>query len=475
MTRSAFLWRGALFFALLHALVWASHAAVYLATPVGAPTPNNLVWLYSLLLAGIAASVPLLGARLYKSFGSLKDKPALIYFDALVAQPWLVPALTGIAALGVALHLYAKLAFVDYSDLACVTFLRFVWIGQGYLDGPYRELASKAGHLLSAFALPAIFVLLLGREQIQARSLAWRGIVLFILVVLYAAPIMSRSVLFFVTALSFSAFLLGLMLRPGEARDLRRAAIPLVAVMIAVALLLSAAIFWDRYTCGASDEVEGLEMQEIGRRYLLGNATGLDLRSKLTTPSPTGGGDLLDNSVVNRAMAPVHRTLVDVVPQVGMITVYISHGLGNFAEVLSLERRSGNAVWRPLHSWLSRLGLPLGKTERGRWGLGTMPLAAAAWYDFGAIGVVVAGLLLGLATFTGMLLATRMGLIAGLGLVLLMVTVELVAWSGLAFSASFLLPFFGFAALVTALLAWTGQIVLRRRPVAQAKAIPAAD
>jgi hypothetical protein len=301
------------------------------------------------------------------------------------------------ALVGICLHMWAKYYLTELRPISCISEIRFAWLEvDRQLLPTHIRVASVLGHLLTSFAYMGLFATSFGigfAKSVKAVRSADLLFQLFFIVigVLYAGFIGSRNAMLALLIMCSTGLLLGLASRIHQrgAKQTWKLILMGLSVPLLSALLFSSVIFSDRLFCRLPDALVKLEGVDVSARKIsdfsmTGNYKEFDLIARE-----------VDSAVDWRQALFVDRCAI-----CRPTMVYLSHGIFNLSKVMATEERGPPVLLVFFTSLPKRLGLSdpvaVDSTAKRVYGPGGVSLAGAAYHDFGAAGVVLSALVIGL-------------------------------------------------------------------------------
>ncbi|GEM_PF-3431928 len=318
-----------------------------------------------------------------------------------------------IALTGLCLHIYAKYFLTTIRPVSCLFEIRFAWIEVGHDGLPIHvRIASILGHLLTSFAYAGTLLSswAVVRPPRGASRFRMASYLLGFLTcgVVFSGFIGSRNAMLAFVVTGFFGVLIALSVSRFSWSALFRAA-PVFILPVAIGLAFSSAVFSDRIFC-ATDAAEGepskAAVAKASNTYMSGFYDEFAIKQKSRQSEKSASVA----SVLERHCSICAPTFL-----------YINHGVINFAQVMATERRGDHILFRFVEAIASRLGiveLEENPAPSRVFGPGGLPLAGAAFHDYGWQGLVAVAVFLGSVLGIGSRMLASPGFRFGIGLVL---------------------------------------------------------
>jgi hypothetical protein len=343
---------------LMVAAVTGVHALARILAPFESIHPEQPVWLGILLFQGLLVTGIVLGAR---PAVRLAGRHPEDWQAALAATPtaWLI----GISLCGLVFHGIAKAPLVSNIPEDCLTMLRGAWIQHDRSADPlWMRISSMLGHIGSQFAMPGLLLSAFQITRGVRRSwLAYAGFA--VVVIVYAAAIVSRSTVLNALIITALGVMLGIAGKGGGLRRLRSGVLALTS-FLALTLAFNSLVFQGKIDCGTRTVT----------RYVETNLAGTDVK-------------LVSDRFSSKSFAA---------PSVLPTLQYLNHAIFNYAIIVDTDRRGSSLLFGFVGDYLQRLGLaPPGAPKTRVISLGGATLPGAAFHDYGIAGLATTALAVG--------------------------------------------------------------------------------
>lgn len=343
---------------------------------------------------------------------------APVRVNALLVEPprglhWL---LLGIVLVGLAFHLYDKVALRGYDYSQGITSIREQWLRDGVArHGAVSSWQSVVGHLLVYAGSPLFLLALVARRpRWELYLCAGAG---YLATLVYAGSMGSRSIVMLYVVMLVAAALLRYCLRKEPFWTTMKEVSPFICGVSFMSVLYASLLFYGRVqgtSQAGGDYVEsftreaGLVRPGVPGFFEKCGATlspAIRLVDAVAGLGPEGS-DRLGRKLDNLCSASV------------MVVIYVTYGTKNFEAALAAPEQPGMAFFSFLIGWANKLGvLPVTPTPGRSYGRGFISLPGAIWYDMGTWGLVLGGVLHGLLMWGVSLLLRREGAMNDLAVV----------------------------------------------------------
>lgn len=391
------------------------HVSSYLLCTAGPSIPSSEAWAVVLVYQALFLATLLLGRRMCPGIyervsGSVR----------LMMEGTSMPLLLGLASLGVALHVYAKLSPVQPGMQGGIHDFKLLWaVSREGLPFHVRT-ASVMGQLLSAFIYPA---LLMSGYRLTERTVKKSDCLYYVAILglgmVYAVFQVSRMVMIsFVFILLLGNFLRHVVDGYSSFRWKLSSLGAVILPMVMIVGLATAWIFFD------NARREWKDNQHVApttySNYYTGYFDELPIRDRvgILIALDRSQESFLDNATIDRWMLPLRRWIGLSCPMGNMVLLYLNHGIYNLEKIASGNVRGDSILASVPRFYGTRLGLvDRNPPSRVRvYGLGGATLMGSAWHDAGWVGILLLALLLGGAASSIPWLLGRGGPAAVLGL-----------------------------------------------------------
>lgn len=324
-----------------------------------------------------------------------------IWLDQLMTNKRLHLFLALVSLIGLVAHIWSKYYLVNIRPISCLFEIRFAWLEVNRALLPtYIRVLSVTGHLLTAFAylglMVTVYTAVRGHFIKVNTRIVFPLIFIFTMVgCFYSGFIGSRNTMLGFFIMAFTGLLLGLALSPGSLIKglMSRAVLSAFALPLIVAVLFSALVFWDRIYC---DKLT--QPLQSSSTYVTNYYKEFDLSSREDTN---------------------HFDMIKACPICVSTIIYLNHGIYNLGKVMASDERGDALLIRPFYRIIQRIGLdsPWGFGSRVHrvFGPGGLPIAGAAYHDYGSSGLVVTAALLGILFGFSIRLMVTQGLCSAVG------------------------------------------------------------
>jgi len=392
-------------------LLLAMHLGVYILSSFEAQFPVLPVFLslglFWSVLAVTAAVMLCFSRRGLTSTTSADD-----YLQQLV-DLGLLGKLMLITLIGLCLHIFAKHFLTTIRPVSCLFEIRFAWIEVGHDGLPtHVRIASILGHLLTSFAYSGTLLSswAVVRPPRGANRFRMASYQLGFLTcgVVFSGFIGSRNAMLAFVVTGFFGVLIALSVPRFSWPALFRAA-PVFILPVAIGLAFSSAVFSDRMFCDmdtSEGEPSKAAVVQASNTYMSGFYDEFSIRQKSRQPEKS---------------ASVATVLEQHCSICGPTFLYINHGVINLAQVMATEHRGDHILFRFAEAIANRLGileLEENPAPTRVFGPGGLPLAGAAFHDYGWQGLVAVAVFLGTVLGIGSRMLASPGFRFGIGLVL---------------------------------------------------------
>jgi len=306
--------------------------------------------------------------------------------------------LATIAGVGLVFHIVAKSYVYSIADVTSFSEFREAWMYGDRSQYPlYVRLSSVAGHLLSSFIFPGIFLssLIFQYSSKLGYSVARYLVIFMMMLVVYAFGMYSKSTILSGLLLMLLGYILSLAACFRGHYKRRRIFLPFVIALVVTVIVFVFA-------------TEKADTQKESVQYLQGYMDELPIKLKT---------DVGSKEEVIKCMSCQH------------IALYLNHGIWNFAQVLHDGRRGGKVLFRFIHNWIGRFGIVNTASVVRVYGRGGVTLVGAAFHDYGFLGVVALSVVMAVVLLAGIWLMTKGGFYLFAGLLIYMATGFTIAYS----------------------------------------------
>ena len=310
--------------------------------------------------------------------------------------------LISISIIGIFFHCYSKYYLYDFYGYTCIYEIREIWVNHYSHDLPnHIRVFSVLGHLLTSFIYFGVF----STNFIYFSTTKHNIIFLFLniiylaIAIIYAAFIGSKNIMFALVLIMLSAYLFSSL-------TLRYSKSKFIFSFLKISLIF---IIFSSFFFGYAFQCNHKNFKNYNYTEIFSVKDSVWLEKQLSNNySSYNLKDVNSNETVK-------KLFFEKCARCGQFLLYYNHGVYNFQSIIDTDQRGEKILLAFFKNLPSRISFGLIKEsnvalespEERPYGRGGLPLAAAAYYDYGHFGFLMLPIIFSFLLFFSLFLLTK--------------------------------------------------------------------